>query len=161
MQALRPDFVLASAALAFAMVLGGAQARVGYVSVAVLVSQDGVGSLVQRAAPLVVDHEASGVMADVSNTASLRRETHGPHASAIPYSPLPNLPQASCPFGHAGTSSSSRYSSGNSPSTLSVDDLPHSFVSPPVLAGFLRPQMVDVPPYSVVCVPLRHPPRSV
>jgi len=154
-QAFHRRFLLASFALTIAMVLGGAKAQAGYVSVATLSSQGGVSSLEQLGGV----HEASSGMADAGNTACLPTERGGPDAPALPSSPSPKLPQKTSTLGHTCAGNPSRPGSGNSSSTPPPDNPQPSFVSSPVFAFLLPPQKGEVPPFSVASVPW-HPPRA-
>jgi hypothetical protein len=81
--------MLASFALTIAMVVGGAKAQAGYVSVATLALQGSVSSSEQLGA----EHEASSSMADAGNTVDPRCERDDSHAPPLPSSPSPKLPQ--------------------------------------------------------------------
>ncbi len=147
----RRQFVLASAAIAAAMLLGGASARAGYVSVATLTEQDGVDALLLAELPAT-----SGAAGD---TTTPRPDADDPHAPAQPSSPFLKLQPAACNFGHSGAGSPSSSAPGGGSSSPPAGDLVRPQVPPLQQTSLLPPQTGDAQPFSVASFLFR-PPRA-
>ena len=159
MGAFRRQFVLASAAIAAAMILGGAQARAGYVSVADLAGSGGVDAWGQPSASLLAKHETSTSTTGAGDAACPRPYSDDPHAPALPSSPFLKLPPAACNFGNSGAGSPSSSAPGSGPSSPPAGDLPRPQVPPLQPISFLPPQSGDAHPFSVASFLFR-PPRA-
>lgn len=154
---IRRQFVFASALIAAAMILGGASARAGYVSVPAVAEYEGGSSLVQSQ---LVEFEASSGMGDSTTATQPHRDADGSKAPSGPVSPLTKLLHPACNFGHStGAGSSSTSAPGTGPSTSPAGDLPRQQVPPLELSSLLPPQTGDAHPFSVVSFLFR-PPRA-
>lgn len=151
MVAFRRQFVLTSVAIAAAMILGGASARAGYVSVPAMAEHEGGNSLAQTPVSALGENETT--------TSQPRPDADDSRVPSDPGFPTRKLPQVAWDFGHnngAGTSSSSGPSSG--PSASAAGDLPRPQVPPLELSSLLPPQKGDAHPFSVASFLFR-PPR--
>lgn len=149
----RRQFLLAFALIAAAMILGGVPARAGYVSVAKLAEQDGVGIL--------------GFLSerDTSVTTGSAGDSASPQPDDDPSNPAPPTPlslqvhPAVCNFGNSSTGSSSHSAPGAGSSSLPAGDLPRPQLPPLQPTSFLPPQTGDAHSFCVTSFLFR-PPRA-
>lgn len=145
--------VLASAAIAVAIMLGCARARAEYLSIAELAKQDGVVALKQPAATPLIEYETSSSMARPWH------DTDYPPAPALPLPPLRRRPSAACNFGNNCSSNSSHHGPVGGPSSPLGATPPRPWVPPLQLTSLLPPQTDDTHPFSVASFLFR-PPRA-
>lgn len=154
MYALRSQLVLASAALAAAMMLGGAQAQAGYVSIAVSAEQDDLGGLTQPAVlPLPECDRLAG-----DDTTSERYGTDDSDGPTLPLFLFLEFSRAVHTLATGGAGSSSSSGSGNGPSSPRVCDAPLLQVPSQESTRFFPPQSVRLHPFFVPSFLFR-PPR--
>lgn len=158
--ATRQQLVLATAAIAVAMILGGASARAGYVSVAELAEQDGVNALGQSAVTLFVEHDAPLGSAGSGDISSPLHDTDDPRTPVLPSFPFLKVPPAVCNFGHNGAGSSSSSAPSNGSSSLPVGDMQRPQLPQLQLIALLPPQREYVRSLSMSSFLFR-PPRAL
>jgi hypothetical protein len=152
------QFVLTSALIATAMLLGCGEVRAGYVAIPCIVDQ---GDSCSPAQSLPPEFEAStgmgGDCATTSQPTSDRKEAQGP---LEPPSPSRRLPHAACTFDQgSGAGSSSSSGPGSGPSGSLVSDLPRPHLPQLETSCLLQPQEGSDQPFSVASFLFR-PPRA-
>jgi hypothetical protein len=152
------QFVLASAMIAAAMFLGGAQARAGYVSILEMAEHDG-SSLTHLPASPPADFEVSASTLGSAAASESRPDTDNPQAPSEPVPPAGKLPYMAHNFGQgSGAGNSSSSAPGNGFSTSAAGDVSRPQIPPLELSSLLPPQKGDSHSFSVNSFLFR-PPR--
>lgn len=157
-QVFHRQFVLASAMIAAAVILGGAPARAEYLAFPLTVETDGVSTLAHPLASLLDEPEASGDMAGAGAAPEPQPDAQNLHTPAELVSLLWKLPQTACDFGSAGGAGTSS-SSSSGPFTSPADDVSRPQVPPLELGCLLPPPTSAIHPFSVASFLFR-PPRA-
>jgi hypothetical protein len=158
-QAFPRQFVLAWAMTAAVMLVGGAPARAGYVSVSAMSGTDGVSTLVHPFASLLAESETFDDMAGAGAASGPQPDAQDRHAPLEDLSALRKLLSAACTFGpESGAGASSSSSSGSGPSTSPAGDVSRSQAPPLELVSLLPHPTSTIHPCSVASFLFR-PPR--
>jgi hypothetical protein len=161
MHAFPRQFVLVWALSAAVMILGGAPAQAGYVSVSAMSGTDGVSTLAHRFAFPLAELETFGDMAGAAAASEPRPDAQRQYAPSEPVPLVRKLPLAAYNFGlagSAGTSSSS--SSGSGPSTSPARGVSRPQGPPLELVSLLPPPTGAVHHFSIASFLFR-PPRCL